>query len=155
MDQIRSDLVSALRSIDGLVALLDNDEENIVEYREEENGDWPATLRSLDPPKLLVADEQLDWAFQTTNLWRAVFRLAARPARGVSPHALWFAICNGVPSNLGNTQNFFTATLNASYLPAGLASPWSRWIIPVSEQTTFACWTALIEFRAKGEIYPG
>ena len=85
MDQIRADLVAALRAIPGLVAVLDNDEDNIVEYKEEENGDWSATLRTLDPPKLLVADEQLDWAFQTTNLWRAVFRIAARPAPVARP----------------------------------------------------------------------
>jgi len=155
MDQIRSDLITALRSIPGLVSVLDDEADNIVEYREEENGDWSATLRTLDPPKLLIADEQLDWALQTTNLWRVVFRIAARPGREESPHSIWTAICNGIPNVQSNTQPFFSATINPAYLPAGLASPWSRWIIPVSESTTFSCWTALIEFRAKGETYPG
>jgi hypothetical protein len=144
-DTIRANFVEALRSISSLVALLGNDADNIEEYVEEENGDLFATIRKLEPPKLLVAHQGTGLSGGQMSVWRHDFALILRPSS--SAGAIFAEIVNGIPS--GSSLPMLNHPVHAKYHQMAVPTSLRR-SIPVTEATSFDYWEILTNFTSKG-----
>lgn len=142
-DAIRSAFVGKLRAIAALVALLGADDDNVVEYVEEDEGDSFAAIATLRPDQVLVI-YQGTLPMTERQLWRHSFSIILRP-RG-SPAAVFKQIVDGVPTGGGGLSMLYE-TVVAGVLPMEVPTM-SRRVIPVGENSSFDYWeitTAFIE----------
>lgn len=133
-DELRAALVAKLRAIPDLVTAVGGDSDAIVEYVEEEEGDWFSTIVSLESPCLIVACQGIT-PRTGMEYWQYNFSMVLM-ARW-SPFAAFQAIVDGAMNE----------TLIAGVHPMQLPSM-TRRSIPVSEQSSFDYWeinTAFVE----------
>lgn len=143
---LRADFVAALRLNPTLMALLEQNPDNVVEYIDEDNGDLFSTIRSLTPPKILVIDDGAQpQGFPSTR--RRSFRIVIRPRRGTSPQSFEAAIANGIPTGSSLAMEFMT--INDKYSSMRDTSS-RRNSIPISENSSLDYWEILTAFTSKG-----
>lgn len=144
-DTLRAALCGKLRLIAPLIALLDNDSDNVVEYIEQGRGDLNDAIYKLEPSRILVYHAGMTWADSQPSAWVQRFGIAAR-VKG-SPNAVMSAIMTGVPT--GDTLPLFTGNIRTDYNALNLED-WGRRFIPLNEFTFFSYWELLVNFTSRG-----
>lgn len=144
---LRASFVAMLRDIPALVALHENDADNIVDYVEEENGDLFNTIWGLRSPKLLVVHQGTRPSGGQTTMWAQDFSLMVRQVG--SPSAVLVAILDGIPATLGNGLKLILQRVHADYQPMSLPSM-RRAVIPVSDQSSKDYWEITTTFISRG-----
>jgi hypothetical protein len=144
--ELRSDLVDTLRDIPALVASLDNDAENIVEYVEEENGDLFNTIFQLVAPKILVVYQGSRPSGGAIPMWAHDYGLILRTTG--SPTALFAAIINGVPAS-GGGLTFMQYQIDPAYESTSIPTL-RRAVVPVGENSSRDYWELSLTYQSRG-----
>lgn len=139
-DTIRAALVTKLRAISALVALVGNSTANIVEYVEEDEGGSFGIISRLDPPKLIVMWEGTEGQEVRLN-WKHAFSIIVRVSG--SPAAVFKQFCEGIPT--GSSLPMLNEVIVTGVRPMSMPK-FKRRVIPVSEHSSFDYWEIQTSF---------
>jgi hypothetical protein len=140
-DILRANLVTKLRDIPSLVALLGGDPANIVEFIEQAEGDSFGTIAKLSPPKLLV---MYTGSVPRTQMEYRQHNFSLIPRVSGSPVAIYEQIEDGIPVS-GTGLKMLYEPIHFAVHPMEVTSMQRR-VIPVSEQSSFDYWEILTSF---------
>jgi hypothetical protein len=145
---LRTNLITALRAIPSLVTLLDGQEGNIVEYKDENAGDLFQYIRDFHARKnaLLVGYQGRVLGGRFPGMRTERFSLI--PAVRGSASEILEAIETGVPTT-GDGETMINCLIDLAYYPMEVPTM-DRRAIEIGNGSLFTYWEIQTSFRGRG-----
>ena len=146
---LRAQLVAAIRGISDVVAELNNDPENVVEYIEKENGDLYSTVNGRREPALIVVYTGFHWSGHQMTAWQRNFSIFVK-AKG-DPADLVEKLLDGVTTASGFPAGkaLLYLVIHPAYNSMNMPN-FERRSIVVDEKTNYDFWELTISFSSRG-----